>query len=254
MTTQGNLWVAGTMIAAPCIGSWLGVVIERWPSGDAPKLEAWGRGRSRCAACGAVLKAADLAPIISFVLLRGRCRQCGGVIPRRLLAIEILLLAMAVVVALADPAGPRVAVDTALGAALLTLAWLDVLTMRLPDAITLPLLLAGLLVCALADPAALTAHAAAAALGYIGLRGLALAYRHARGIEGIGAGDAKLLAAGGAWLGLAAMPAVLIVAGLAGIAWFGALAARGQAVARRRIPFGPALALAIWLLRLRQGG
>jgi leader peptidase (prepilin peptidase)/N-methyltransferase len=247
VTTQGNLWLAGTIIAAPCIGSWLGVVIERWPSGD-----TWGRGRSRCAACGAALKVADLVPIVSFILLRGRCRHCGAAIPRRLLMIETMLLAMAITAAVADPAGPRVAVDTALGAALLALAWIDALTMRLPDAITLPLLLAGLLDCALSNQAALTAHAAAVALGYLGLRGLALAYRGARGIEGIGAGDAKLLAAGGAWLGPTPMPAVLILAGLAGMCWFGILAARGQAVARRRIPFGPALALAIWVLRLRQ--
>ncbi|MDD2876664.1 MAG: prepilin peptidase [Acidiphilium sp.] len=144
------------------------------------------------------------------------------------------------------------AVTAAFGATLFTLAWIDAETMRLPDAITLPLLLAGLLDCAWFDRPSLAAHAAAAALAYLGLRALGWAYRRSRGVEGLGAGDAKLFAAGGAWLGPAALPDVLVLAGLFGIIGFGILIARGGTLAlRSRIPFGPALALAVFLLWLR---
>jgi leader peptidase (prepilin peptidase)/N-methyltransferase len=242
VTNQGYLWVIGTLLIAPCIGSWLGVALARGV------LTA---GRSRCATCAAPLDARDLVPIISFLALRGRCRHCGAGIPRALLTLELSLLTIAVIAALVEPAGPAVALATGFGAVLFALAWIDLHTMRLPDALTLPLLLAGLLVCAAFDASSLTEHAAAAALAYLGLRGIGLLYRRLRGIEGIGAGDAKLLAAGGAWLGPAALPNMLILAGMSGLLWFAILAARGMLAPRQRIPFGPAIALAIWLLWLR---
>ncbi|MGC9269963.1 prepilin peptidase [Acidiphilium sp.] len=241
VTNQGNLWVIGTLLIAPCIGSWLGVAFARG---------VFAPGRSRCMGCGARLGVIDLVPIVSFLALRGRCRRCGDLIPISLLFIEVALLMIAVIAALVEPSGPAVALATGLGAVLFALAWIDFHTMRLPDAITLPLLLAGLIVCAGSDATALTAHAAAAALAYLGLRGIARLYRRLRGIEGIGAGDAKLLAAGGAWLGPAALPDVLVLAGISGLLWFGILAARGRLAPGQRIPFGPALALAIWVLWL----
>lgn len=245
MTNQGNLWLLATLLVAPCIGSYLGVVLERGPLAS---------GRSRCASCGATLGVIDLVPIVSFVLLRGRCRRCDARIPTNLVLIELGLLLIAVIAIGFEPAGPDVAIATGFGAALFALALIDLRSMRLPDAITLPLLLCGLLVCVWTERSALTVHAAAAALDYLGLRLLALLYRRSRGIEGIGAGDAKLLAAGGAWLGLAAMPDLLVLAGSFGIVGFMITALRrGRLDADFRMPFGPALALAIWLLWLHRG-
>lgn len=248
MTNSGSLaigWTMATVIAGPFIGSFLGVVIDRLPRGE-PMLG----GRSRCDSCGATLGVRDLVPLASFALLGGRCRRCRAPIPRRLPAVELAALAVAAGAA-ATSAGPSVPIDAALGWALLALAWIDLETFRLPDALTLPLLLAGLAVAARDGIATVEAHAAAAALCYLLLRGVGALFRKLRGVEGLGAGDAKLLAAGGAWLGPAAIPFVLVAAALIGIAWFGALALAGRRVTRdTAIPFGPALAASIWLARL----
>ena len=119
--------------------------------------------------------------------------------------------------------------------------------MRLPDLLTLPLLLLGLLSCRLLDPGALPVHAAAAALGYLAFTGLAWSYRWLRGRDGLGPGDAKLLAASGAWVGLAALPTLVLIAAVATL--LVALTSR-SARSNAPIPFGPGLAFslfAVWL-------
>ena len=115
--------------------------------------------------------------------------------------------------------------------------------------LTLPLLLAGLVVTWIGDPGDLTDHSLAAAAAYLAFQGIALAYRRLRGFDGLGGGDAKLMAAAGAWCGLSALPLVMLVSALIGL-----LAALGLALAGRtvtsttRIPFGPCIALAFWLV------
>ena len=250
MTVQGNILVAGTILAAPFIGSFIGTLVE-----DLPRGRLFARGRSRCDACATTLGLGDLVPLASFLLRRGRCAHCGAAIPRRLLLIELAALLLAIGIAALDPAGPRVPLDFGFAAALLAASLIDLDCLRLPDALTLPLLLAGLLATALRQPEALDAHAAGAALGYLGFTGLRLFWRRLRGIDALGAGDAKLLAAGGAWLPPAALPWAVVIAGLAGLAGFAARAvfraeAGGVALARQKLPFGPALAFGLLVVRL----
>ncbi len=139
-----------------------------------------------------------------------------------------------------------------MGWALLTAAWIDAQTYRLPDFLTLPLILAGLAMTWVAQPGALYNHAAAAMLGYASFRLLDWAYYHVRKRHGLGQGDAKLLAAGGAWAGLAALPYIVLTAGLLGIVMAmlmrpaGAQAERGGQI----IAFGPALAASCFAWRL----
>jgi leader peptidase (prepilin peptidase) / N-methyltransferase len=227
------------------VGSWLGVVVRRWPQGRAM---AW--ARSQCDTCSHVLGASELVPLVSFAVQRGRCRHCGAGIGWFHPCIELVALSIVVVALLVDGGdGARVWLDAALGWALLCAAWIDAENFRLPDAITLPLLLGGLAVTYLEAPPALYNHAAAAAVGYFGFRGLDALYRLARGRGGLGQGDAKLLAAAGAWLGLTALPWVITGAGVAGIVLVLALRHRAD----QPIPFGPALALAFFAARLWGG-
>ena len=153
--------------------------------------------------------------------------------------------------ALAGPAGAILAASLVLGWTLVVLAAIDVLSFRLPDALTLPLLLAGLAVSLLLPDRPLLDHLAGAAVGWSGLAGLAWAYRRARGVDGLGLGDAKLLGAAGAWLGWTPLPSVLIIGCLVAFAWVGARTLRnGRAAAQERLAFGAPLSLAIWIVWL----
>lgn len=234
------------LLLGPCIGSLVGVLVRRLPAGRPVLLD-----RSRCEACGAPLGMRDLLPLVSFVLLRGRCRRCGAAIAPMHVWAELAGLAMAASVLLTMPAdGALRPLSCVLGGFLLALGWLDALHLWLPDALTWPLLFAGLGATALLDPSALPDHALAAALGYGLLRAVALVFVRLRGREGLGAGDAKLLAAIGAWGGVGVLgPAILLAAGL-GLGMAAVLALRGRAMAEVELPFGAFLAAAFWALWL----
>lgn len=237
------------MLTAPFIGSFMGVLIIRLPAGQ-PVVAA----RSACPRCGTRLTSRDLVPLISFVALRGRCRHCGQPIERFHPQVELAAAAVALWAALIDPDPAGAWVDCALGWTLLTLGWIDWTSFLLPDALTLPLLLAGLGLTLVRAPEALADHCLAAALAYLSFQGLALGYRRLRGRDGLGGGDAKLIAAAGAWCGIAALPFVVLTgAGLGLLAALG-LALTGRGVtSRTQIPFGPCIALAFWLAWLHSG-
>ncbi len=233
------------LVAAPFVGSLLGVLIRRLPDGRPVFL-----ARSECESCGRALGPLDLVPLASFAALGGACRRCGARIARFHPAVEMAALAVAAWAASADD-GWRLVGDCVLGWGLLALAWIDWETFLLPDALTLPLLVAGLGEAWLIAPGEIGTRAAGAAAGWFGLWALAFAYRRVRGREGLGEGDAKLLGAAGAWLGWPALPWVLFAAALAGLAQAGVAALRGaRMTGGTAIPFGPALALGIFLVRL----
>jgi leader peptidase (prepilin peptidase) / N-methyltransferase len=231
------------LILAPFIGSFAGVLIRRLPAEQPVAL-----ARSRCEACGHVLGPWDLIPLVSVVMLRGHCRWCGARIAFTHLAVELACLGVAAWAVLAETDMQLVWLDCVLGWTLLTLAWIDWEHMLLPDALTLPLILAGLGATLLLDPAATTEHAAAAAAGYLAFRAIEITYRRLRGREGLGQGDAKLMAAAGAWLGLAPLPTVTFMAAAFGLAIAAGLRIAGQVMHRgSAIPLGPALCAAIWV-------
>jgi leader peptidase (prepilin peptidase)/N-methyltransferase len=236
---DGQVW---PVLAAPFIGSFCGVWIARLPAG---RGVVW--GRSACPACGHALGVADLLPVLSFCALRGRCRYCAAPIPRMHLWVELAATGLALWAAATGIDGAVLWASCVLGWALLTLGWIDATCLRLPDALTLPLILAGLAEAAWLEPDALTGRAFGAAVGYTLLWGLALAYRKWRGRDGMGLGDAKLLAAAGAWVGVALLPQVLLGAALAGLAW---ALRHGRVNAREKIPFGVFLAAAAWVVWL----
>jgi leader peptidase (prepilin peptidase)/N-methyltransferase len=228
---------------SPFVGSFLATAAGRLP-GDAKGLLS---GRSRCDHCRHPLAWPDLVPIMSFLALRGRCRSCGAPIPRHHPAIELATLAIALAaVAVAAPA--MAAILALVGWWLLLLAVIDLRSRTLPDALTLPLIAAGLAEAALVPGETPADRLIGAALGYAAFAGLAALYRRLRGREGLGLGDAKLLAAGGAWLGWAALPMIVLLAATAALA---AAFISGRTRAGSLIAFGPWLAAAIWGLMLR---
>ena len=233
------------LLAAPFVGSFLGVLVRRLPDG---LPIAW--SRSRCEWCGAVLRAGDLVPLYSWLAARGRCRYCGHSLGWFYPGIELAAIAVPLTAAIVDH-GAKIWLDCLLGWWLLALAWIDIRRWLLPDPLTLPLVIAGLVVTAILDPARLTENALGAATGYLSLRVVASLYRVLRGREGLGRGDAKLLAASGAWVGAGALPQVVLGAAVTGLFAAGCLQLAGIRLrASSALPFGPFLALATWLVWL----
>ena len=239
--------VAGALlVASPVIGSFLAAAAQRLPEDGRGLLF----GRSRCDHCRQPLAAWDMVPILSWLRLRGRCRHCGAAIDPahpaiELAAIGIAALALAVV-------GDTAALPATclLGWWLLLLGAIDRRTGLLPDMLTLPLVVVGLAEGLLTEiGAAPLDRIIGAVAGYALFAGLAFAYRRLRGRDGLGLGDAKLLAAGGAWLGWQALPDVILV-GAAGALITALVLQRGQVTRHTAIAFGPWLALGIWTMRL----
>lgn len=133
---------------------------------------------------------------------------------------------------------------------LVLIAIVDFRTHRIPDALTLPLIASGLGWTAWAGQEAFSAHLLGAFLGYVSLAGFGEIYFRRRGREGLGLGDAKLFAAGGAWLGWQSLPPALLIASVSGLIF-------ALVTARRRgdvqLAFGPWIALGIWLVWLGAG-
>ena len=234
------------IIAAPFIGSFLGVLIRRLPAG-----QPIGLARSACGSCGTTLGALDLVPIVSFLLLRGRCRNCQAPIGTFHLAIEVAATLVALWATLIYAEQGWIWASCVLGWTLLALAWIDIEHMLLPDTLTLPLLLAGLGTTLLLQPETITDQALGAALGYIVFRAVGAGYRISRGRTGLGGGDAKLLAAAGGWLGWQALPWIVVGASLGGIVAALIACLLGHRISRTTaIPFGCFIAVATWLVWL----
>jgi leader peptidase (prepilin peptidase)/N-methyltransferase len=233
------------IVAAPFIGSFLGVVIDRLPAGR-PIVVA----RSACRHCKATLGARDLIPLLSWLLSRGRCRHCGREIGLFPPMVELAALGIAVWSVALLP-GWIAAAGAAFGWVLLVLAWIDQRTFLLPDALVLPLIPAGLLVAWLIDPALLPDHLIGAAAGFAVFAAVAWGYRALRGRDGLGGGDVKLLGALGAWVAWQGLPTVVLYAAVSGLLWVLVLSALGKRVhLGRRIPFGLHLCIGGWLVWL----
>ncbi|SIT44453.1 Type 4 prepilin-like proteins leader peptide-processing enzyme (Includes: Leader peptidase; N-methyltransferase) [Paraburkholderia ribeironis] len=244
------------------IGSFLNVVVHRLPimlerawraelsEATDQSLEADGLParynlwvpRSACPHCGHVLSAWENLPVLSYVLLRGRCSACKAHVSLRYPLLEIASAAFAT--AALSLFGPNLIALAAFGlcAALLAMSAIDFDTHLLPDSMTLPLLWAGLIVNFNGMFASLHDAVLGAIFGYLALWVVHWLFRLVRGIEGMGYGDFKLLAALGAWLGWAALPQIVLVAAVAGAVVGLAATWRGRMRFEEPLPFGPFLA------------
>jgi leader peptidase (prepilin peptidase)/N-methyltransferase len=246
-----------------CIGSFLNVVIHRLPkmmerewraecadlAGQPAPAEpplSLVSPRSRCPGCGHGITALENIPLVSWLVLKGKCSKCGTKISARYPLVELLAGIGAAYSAWRF--GPTMA---ALGAALfvwftLALAFIDQETGLLPDDLTLPLLWVGLIVNLRGSFVPLPEAVVGAVAGYLSLWLVFWAYKLATGKDGMGYGDFKMNAAVGAFLGWKMLPLVILLSSFVGLA-FGALqmfAARGKWDAGFRFHFGPYIAIA----------
>ena len=203
-----------------------------------PRGESLVRPRSRCPSCGTEIGARDNVPVVSWLILRGRCRHCGEPISPRYPLIEtVTALTYAAVVA-ARGVDERLLLDLPFVTMLIAVAAIDLEHRIVPNRILLPAAVWALPAVAIVDLGDLPEHGTAGAAAFTFLLVAALAYP-----AGMGMGDVKLAGVMGLYLGSAVAPA-LLAAFAAGSAVGVALLARHGAAARKRaVPFAPFLAL-----------
>ena len=203
--------------------------------------------RSRCPSCSRQITSAQNIPVLSWLLLRGRCGHCQAKISPRYPLVELLTAVVSLIVV-------AVFGYTWLGAAALVFTWsmlaltfIDYDTHLLPDQITLPLLWLGLVTNLMGGMVDLGAAVVGAMLGYLFLWCTYWAFKLITGKEGMGYGDFKLFGAIGAWVGWQLLPAAILIASAAGLLYALATSLLGQRQTSQPIPFGPFLAIAGWV-------
>ena len=220
-------------------GSFLNVVVHRLPRGMSLL-----RPRSHCPACGAPVRWFDNVPVLSYVLLLGRCRACRRPISPRYPAVELASGALAAAVAARFGLTVSGVAAILLVMLLLPLAFIDLEHHLLPDVLTLPGIAIGL-ACSWAGGLVPFADAlVGAAVGAGVPYAVMVAYRRLRGVEGMGLGDVKLLAMIGAFLGWRGMLLTLGVGATAGALVGLALIATGRGRRDTELPFGTFLCAA----------
>ncbi len=182
------------------------------------RLNLW-LPRSHCPLCLAPLAPLDLLPLLSWAILGGRCRHCGDRIAPLYPCIEAVLALLACLLVLVFGFGAQSLAGLVLLSGLLALSVIDIRTFTLPDVATLSLLWLGLLCNVMGLFTDLASAVIGAFLGYSVLWLLYQVHRLIRGVEGMGYGDFKLLAAIGAWLGWQELPGVVLAASASGLLW-----------------------------------
>lgn len=219
------------------IGSFLNVCIYRIPAGESVVYP-----RSRCSACRTPIRPWDNIPMLSWLWLRGRCRACGAKFSPRYLLVEFLtgLAAMAVLAHFGWTA--TAAVSFVFVAALIVITFIDLDHQIIPDVISLPGIVVGLVAAIVLGEPPWTDSLIGLLLGGGALWAVAEGYYRLTGRDGMGGGDIKLLAMVGAFLGWRAVPVTLLVGSLAGSLIGIALITLHGGDRRAAIPFGPFLA------------
>jgi leader peptidase (prepilin peptidase)/N-methyltransferase len=253
--------IVAALLVGLCVGSFLNVVIHRLPKmlerdwqaqcaelrkepvKDEPRYNLV-VPRSACPACGHGITALENVPVVSWLVLGGKCSACKARISARYPIVEILggLLAVAAIVAFGATA--KGAAACVLLWTLLALTMIDADTQLLPDDLTLPLTWAGLIVNLTGMFTPLASAVIGAVAGYLSLWAVYWLFKLIRGKEGMGYGDFKLLAALGAWLGWAMLPLIVLLSSVVGAVIGIALIVLKGRDHDLPIPFGPYLAVA----------
>ncbi|GAB2907648.1 prepilin peptidase [Rheinheimera gaetbuli] len=265
------LFIAAVLLLSLVVGSFLNVVIYRLPkmmenewqqeyqayfSPDTADTAAPARfnlavPRSACPACNSPIQARDNIPLLSWLLLKGKCRHCSAPISARYPLVELLTGVLSATAAWQLGFGPAAAVVIVVTWLLVALTFIDIDKMLLPDQLTLPLLWLALLF-SLSDSAMVNPAQAiiGAAAGYLSLWSVYWLFKLLTGKEGMGYGDFKLLAVFGALLGWQQLPLIILLSSCVGaVVGITLLTVQGKDKATP-IPFGPYIAAAGWIALL----
>ncbi|MFT7307369.1 MAG: leader peptidase (prepilin peptidase)/N-methyltransferase [Candidatus Azotimanducaceae bacterium] len=201
---------------------------------------------SRCPSCNRPIRPWENIPVLSYLVLGGKCAGCKDSISIRYPLVELLTGLLTVIVVIQYGLTPAAIALACLTFGLIALALIDYDTKLLPDDITLPLLWLGLIVNYYELVTNFSSAFWGAILGYLALWSVYQTFRLMTGKEGMGYGDFKLLAVLGAWMGWELLPLIIILSSLTGAVIGGSLIALGRD-RNNPIPFGPYLAIAGWI-------
>lgn len=260
-----TLLICITFILGLMVGSFLNVLIYRLPvmmqrnwrkecreylelpaidEGEAFNLVFPG---SRCPHCKNAIKPYQNIPVISFLLLRGKCGHCAAPISWRYPLIETFTGVCSALAAWKFGYGPAMLCALPLTWCLIALSFIDIDQHLLPDSITQPLLWSGLLLSLWSIYTDSYASIVGAVAGYLSLWSVYWIFKLITGKEGMGYGDFKLLSVFGAWLGWQYLPLIIMLSSLVGALIGVTMIIFRNHDARKPIPFGPYLAAAGWL-------
>jgi leader peptidase (prepilin peptidase)/N-methyltransferase len=223
-------------IAAPfglLIGSFLNVVAYRLPRG-----ESLVKPRSRCTSCGEEVRPYDNVPVLSWLLLRGRCRHCDARISARYPAVELVTALVFAAVAIVRGLDAELALTLPFAAMLIAVANIDLEHRIVPNKILLPMAVWGVGATAVVRPDFLPEALIAGAAAFTALLLAALAHP-----GGMGMGDVKLAGVMGLYLGASIAPALLAAFLLGSIVGIALLVRHGAGARKQGVPFAPFMAL-----------
>jgi leader peptidase (prepilin peptidase) / N-methyltransferase len=224
---------AAVALLGALIGSFLNVVIHRLPLGES--LVSPG---SHCPSCGAAVRTRDNVPVLSWLLLRGRCRDCGAAISARYPIVEAVTAVAFAAVVLARGFDDDLWLELPFVGCLIALAGIDLDHKLLPNKIVYPMAVYGVAATAVVQTGDLVEHLIAGAAAFAFLLAAVLAYP-----SGMGMGDVKLGGAMGVYLGLSIIPALLTAFLTGTIVGLAIIAREGAQARKKAVPFGIFLAL-----------
>lgn len=221
---------------------------QRYEDNKAQKLSL-SLPRSHCPQCKQLITAKDNIPLLSWILLKGKCRHCKAAIPIRYPLIELFTALLSVFVSYYLGYSLYTCSILAVSYVLIALAMIDFDHLILPDQLTIPLVWAGVIIALLeVGPISISSSIWGAVTGYLSLWSIYWLFKLFTGKEGMGYGDFKLFAAAGAWLGWQYLPVTALLAAVFGlIGGIINLKQQNQNL-NQAFPFGPYIAISFWIM------
>jgi leader peptidase (prepilin peptidase)/N-methyltransferase len=263
------LFLATVFLLGLMVGSFLNVVIYRLPlmmqrewrreclefleqeaeSGETGRFNLL-VPRSRCGECGHPISALENIPVVSWLLLGGKCRECGSRISLQYPLVELFTAVISITVAWRFGVSGQTAAALVFSWALIAMSGIDIGHKLLPDNLTLPMLWLGILLSFFPVFIDLESSVIGAMAGYLSLWSVYIVFKLITGKEGMGHGDFKLLAMLGAWTGWKMLLVIILTSSLVGATVGIAMILLKRSDRRTQIPFGPYLAAAGWIALL----